>query len=123
MSSPIKRSPQKHKSDLLGGDIEEPTWSVPCNTCGEAPCKMEVYSVEVHETEDHIGLEVNDEETLNNKKRFNAYTYFTHLLYRSLGKGNRIEVPVCIVDHFKSLWPEDDKTKYTGFKDNSNESE
>ena len=53
------------------------------------------------------------EETENNQIRKQCYKVFMTLLHGSLGRGNRRELPRCIVDAIRDEYPDE---VYMGYK-------
>ena len=52
----------------------------------------------------------------NKQKRFTAYKQFTYIIEGPLGKGNRKELPSCVVNKIRETWSD---KEYTGFKASS----
>ena len=52
-------------------------------------------------------------------RRFTAYKCFVEKAFGVLGKGKRIQLPTCVESYFKKQFPEEDKTKYVGYKSKS----
>jgi hypothetical protein len=55
-------------------------------------------------------------EASNKERRFFGYKQMTFALHGHLGKGQRRELPCCVVDGIREMWPEEDR-KYTGYRD------
>ena len=90
----------------------EPSIIVPCDECGCAPCIWQENKVHI-ETDNNFLLS----DATNKQRRFYAYKQMVYALYSHLGRGNRRELPSCVVEGVRGLWPEDNKRKYIGFKD------
>ena len=86
----------------------------PCESCGSSPCVWTENKQQLL-TDNAYLLE---EKSTNKQGRFYAYKQMVYALHGHLGKGQRRELPGCVVDGVRALWPEDNKRKYTGFKDN-----
>jgi hypothetical protein len=52
----------------------------------------------------------------NKQKRFFAYKQMTFLIHGPLSKGDRQQLPECVVDGIRVAWPENDD-KYTSFRE------
>ena len=56
-----------------------------------------------------------EEDILENKKRRKAmYRLFTYLKYGHLGKGNRIPIPICVIENIRKVFPSPD-VNYMGY--------
>jgi hypothetical protein len=55
-------------------------------------------------------------EATNKQKRFFAYKQMTFMIHGPLSKGDRRQLPECVVDGIRASWPEKDDT-YTGFRE------
>jgi hypothetical protein len=51
----------------------------------------------------------------NKSKRFTAYQAYIRYRYGHLGKSNRKEIPLCVTNGIRSLWPDPD-LNYVGFR-------
>jgi hypothetical protein len=81
-----------------------------CAHCEKSPCEWYTFGkIIVQET----SILINKLE--NNKLRKKAYGIYTKHRYGTLGKGNRIEIPKCVIDHIREEWP-DKNNQYMGFK-------
>ena len=87
-----------------------------CAHCNKAPC---IWDQEV----DNIAAFTDpmmESGVPHRQIRFQVYQYMTHKEYGFLGKGNRRELPKCVVDEIHDTWPQSDG-KYTGFREASSE--
>lgn len=97
---------------------EQDTGSTRCPHCYNAPCLLDqgLYQsiVDFEQTlhdEDHTS-------TLSNKEiRFRLYRHVTSWIHGFLGKGRRIEIPVCVRGEILDIAPNDPGTAYVGFKE------
>lgn len=94
--------------------MDESSTIVTCDQCGCVPC---IWS-QNEENIQHDNSYLMGEDSTNKQRRFYAYKQMVYALYGHLGKGNRRQLPQCVVDGVRANWPEDNKRKYTGFKDN-----
>ena len=52
----------------------------------------------------------------NNERRKLCYKKFTRAIHGSLGQGNRVRLPACVVEFVRNRYPDEDHA-YMGFKD------
>ena len=98
-------------------DIEEEKMEseVVCLWCGSTPCKWITYGKDIIEGGQEMYSE--GENVENNKKRKAMYHLFTYLKYGHLGKGNRIPIPICVVEKIRETFPSPDGN-YMGYISN-----
>jgi hypothetical protein len=46
-----------------------------------------------------------EENVENNKKHNTMYCLFKYLKYGNLGKGNRIPIPICVIEKIREMFP------------------
>ena len=83
-----------------------------CALCGVIPSSLTKYSEEVEAAMDE-GQRVKGNQS---NRRFTTYKCFVENAFGVLGKGKRIPLPTCVKSYFKDQFPEEDKTKYVGYK-------
>lgn len=64
-------------------------------------------------------LRANDSSITNKEIRYHLYRQATHWIHGTLGKGNRVELPVCDRGEILDLAPEPGGS-YVGFQDTKN---
>ena len=63
-------------------------------------------------------LLVTEEKKTNASKRYEMYRQMVLLVNGGpMGKGNRMQLPECVVNGIRARYPEDAPEKYTGHKD------
>ena len=103
---------------LWWNDIEEEKMEeseVVCLRCGSTPCEWITYGKDIIEGGQEMYSEGDNVE--NNKKRKAMYHLFTYLKYGHLGKGNRIPIPICVVEKIRETFPSPDGN-YMGYISN-----
>ena len=85
-----------------------------CYDCGEDVCILDQYWTEFCALADTV-LEMDKSPK---ESRFKMYKLMSGLLHGYLGKGCRMELPVCISDAIKHQFPEPDG-KYVGYKESN----
>ena len=91
-----------------------------CDVCHTVPCfvyqfqEQVIASCEVME----ITRRCNDDvpPLTNNERRKWCYKEFTRAIYGSLGKGNRVRLPACVLEFVRNKYP-DQNHAYMGFKE------
>ena len=89
----------------------------PGGRCEECDCSPCIWS-ENKEQIQHDNSYLLSENDTNKQRRFYAYKQMVYALHGHLGKGQRRELPKCVVEGIRMLWPENNKRKYVGFKAN-----
>ena len=84
-----------------------------CVICGGTPCDWDNFKdIILSRT---MGL--NAEHGIpNNLIRKEAYKIFVMEKYGYLGENNRIKIASCVTDQIRNIFPNDDNSKYMGFK-------
>lgn len=80
-------------------------------TCGNTICLWEVNKQMIQTTNDLLLSST----ATNKEKRFYSYKQFAYILHGYLGKGHCRQLPQCVVDGVRGLYP-DEGGEYTGFK-------
>lgn len=83
-----------------------------CGFCNETPCVITgCYDMlcQLGDSKQSIGMS-------NREIRFELYREATRFLHGFLGKGNRRQLPLCVIGEIHDLYPAEKGTKYTGFK-------
>jgi hypothetical protein len=83
-----------------------------CPSCGGHPCVWD----ENKEQLMHDNVIVVGECATNDKFRFFAYKQMTYIIHGYLGKGQRRQLPECVMNGIRCAWPSEGGA-YTGFKD------
>ena len=78
--------------------------------CGSIVCLWQANQHSVQNDNDII-----NPTSTNKEKRFFSYKQFSYILHGHLGKGNRKELPKCVVEGVRALYP-DEKGQYVGYK-------
>ncbi len=91
----------------------------PCPHCERTPCLLYqgLYTLLVEQEED-IYDSNGDTHMTNKQIRFYLYRVATNWIHGVLGKGVRIELPVCVRGEILDMAPEADHV-YTGFIDSA----
>jgi hypothetical protein len=89
------------------GEEETPV----CAHCGLRMCCWTAYHAKIKGDNDLLR-----KDKPNNQRRFLAYKQFAFAIHGSLMKGDRRQLPKCVVKGIRETWP-DEKGKYTGFKE------
>jgi hypothetical protein len=108
-------SKEEHQSKISKCSSEE---GKVCSFCGEFPCIWYDYEESIVETSnDMIALAKTADgcPPKNNIVRKEGYKCFVRMHYGHLGVGNRQEIPACVLNHIRALYP-DDNGAYMGFK-------
>ena len=88
-----------------------------CFHCGRQPCIM--FSDE-YCTMVTIGEEMAEDGKSNKEIRFALYSHMSKVYHGpGLGKGNRMELPLCIVGEIRDHYPKENGTEYVGFQASS----
>ena len=45
------------------------------------------------------------------------YKLYIYNKFGHLGRGNRIQIPVCVISKIREMWPEDSNEDYMGHRD------
>ena len=53
----------------------------------------------------------------NNQKRKKCYRIFSQYVHGYLGKGVRKQLPSCVLENVRKLFPAEESEEYMGFKD------
>ena len=93
-----------------------------CELCGELPCEWITFGPTMKQRgislyfnlPDGTNVDRNGVVVPNNPLRKNLYKMFIFLKYGRLGAGQRIELPKCVYDGIKELYPSSDGV-YMGF--------
>ena len=99
-----------------------------CHICASSPCEWEEFGPDVKEQikllyfrQEEDGKEIiideNGVKVNNNIMRKHSYRFFTYLKYGHLGKGNRMNTPLCVIDEIRKLFPEEKEEDYIGFQE------
>jgi hypothetical protein len=92
-----------------------------CAHCFNSPCLLSqgLYESIVRYYEDTLcnGSEGGDDVLTSKQIRFRLYRHATSWIHGYLGRGKRIELPVCVRGEIMDLAPADPGTQYVGFKD------
>ena len=85
-----------------------------CLYCGDKPCfwismKDDIVSSTIRNVDNYLKP--------NSYFRKRAYQMYVFHKYGRLGKGNRVRVPLCVLEGVRSVWPESDANGYMGHKD------
>ena len=89
-----------------------------CKYCHEVPCFYLQREEEIGNYSEYLF----DMEDMGNKeKRFRMYRYMSQLYEGFLGKGNRKELPYCLVSEARDCFPKEKDDVYTGFKEATEE--
>ena len=83
-----------------------------CEHCGGAPCDWLVFEEEITDNISNMHMQ----ETNNTAIRKSAYKLYIYCKYGYLGKGNRMQISKCVVEHIRKKWPDHDEN-YMGFLD------
>ena len=86
-----------------------------CLRCGSTPCEWITYGKDIIEGGQEMYSE--EENVENNKKRKAMYRLFTYIKYGHLGKGNRIPIPICVIEKIREMFPSPDGN-YMGYMSN-----
>ena len=94
--------------EIFAGNIKGHT----CPECGYALCLWE-------QNQEKVRLDNNilKPTATNKQKRFCCYKQFAYIIHGHLSKGDRQQLPKCVLDGIRESWPEDSEDKYTGFKE------
>ena len=85
-----------------------------CKHCHEVPCFYLQREEEIGNYSEYLF----DTEGMGNKeRRFRMYRYMSQLYEGFLGKGNRKELPYCLVSEARDCFPKEKDDVYTGFKE------
>ena len=91
-----------------------------CSICGHSTLQCLLERKKMPELEviarDCFFVDRPIDEMTNEQKRFLLYWWWAVNVFSISGRANRQELPFCIRDKIRSMYPEDDATKYTGFK-------
>ena len=106
----MDESESKTAENLHDGEDDDDNM---CAVCGGTPCDWIVYGEEaVQDIEKEYSSEL---DTIDNRTlRHSTYKLFIYSKYGFLGKGNRIKIAPCVVDHIRQKWP-DPNGEYTGY--------
>ena len=99
-----------------GEEEEDHTSSTVCLYCGDKPCFWISYKDEMISS---TMTKVDNYLKPNSFFRKRAYQTYVLFKYGRLGKGNRVRVPLCVLEGVRSVWPETDSNNYMGHKDSS----
>ena len=102
------------------GSEEYTPISTKCEHCALVSCKWEEHKEDLA----HHGKNIRDgliqgvdPSCTNSVVRKNLYRRFVFLVYGPLGKGQRIELPECVLYGIRGLYPEESESCYMGFKE------
>lgn len=84
-----------------------------CNLCDSDPC---TWTDICEEVVDHVEGQRNTVQDQNNLLRKYGYQKAVEILYGVLGRGNRVQLPKCVVNGIRNKYP-DDNGEYMGYKD------
>ncbi|KAI0560203.1 hypothetical protein FGB62_121g018 [Gracilaria domingensis] len=87
---------------------------VACRRCGRTPCYWVQFGSYVVETISEK-FPIADS-SQNNEARKCAYKNYIYERYGFMGKGNRIQIPHCVLEGIRSMWPDAAGT-YMGYRD------
>ena len=93
-----------------GEDPLSHLWS--CQHCGKSPCDWATIHPDIIQYAHQ--LQTDDEGMLNSARRFRLYRKATFLIHGHLGRGERRELPKCVVDEIHAWYPGE---QYTGFRE------
>ena len=121
-----KRRPSEMSQDVrnhfflrnTNDNFSEDSEAIVCPDCSGKPCDWTRYG---HEIVAFVKdkCEVQDETPLTNKnKRFLSYVAYSAWKHGFLGRNNRVKVPVCVEEGFRSFYPTEDGS-YVGFRPSS----
>jgi hypothetical protein len=82
-----------------------------CVHCGLKVCCWMAYNEKIKKDNDLLR-----HNRPNNEKRFLAYKQFAFAIHGTLMKGDRRQLPKCVVQGIREAWP-DKQGKYTGFRE------
>lgn len=87
-----------------------PSKQLVCKRCNSCPCVWDVHRQQVL-------LEIENNQPSSDKAcRFKCYRLFSRALRGVLGVGERMQLPDCVVDGVRSVYP-DKNSEYVGFRD------
>ncbi len=81
-----------------------------CLLCNHDPCHRIVYADQIRW---HVSAISSD--TSPNVAHRSLYEVYTHAVYGTLGHGNHVDLPACIVSYIRELFPDPDG-EYMGYK-------
>ena len=84
-----------------------------CNHCREVSCVWEDIGDEV---KDYMRSKLDEGVVGNNVLRKHGYQKSISLIHGFLGKGNRVQLPHCVVTGIRNEYP-DKKEVYQGYKE------
>lgn len=96
----------------------KPDEDAPCVYCNFSPC---ILDQGLYDLLSEGGLSNDDGHDdinyINKQIRYDMYRKASHFIYGSLGKGNRKQLPHCVVAEIHDFAPEDVKENYVGFQE------
>ena len=109
----IDKETEQKIAHVLGQDyVPEP-----CHLCQVTPCLLDQGLYEALEKEYEYVMECDTENVITNKEvHFKLYRTATRWIHGYLGRGNRRQLPACVVGEIKDLASEAGGA-YTGFID------
>ncbi len=91
-----------------------------CKVCNEEPCFCYQFQDQVIAACEFMEFERGSDNAsppmTNNERRKLCYREFTRAIHGSLGVGNRVQLPACVVQFVRDKYP-DENNSYMGFKD------
>jgi hypothetical protein len=92
--------------------------TIMCAVCGGTHCDWIVYEDEII-SEVELMYDKDPQKGQGNTEnrciRKSAYRYYIYEKHGFLGKGNRIQIPSCVLDRIRVKWPESDGN-YMGYR-------
>ena len=85
-----------------------------CLHCGDKPCFWTSYKNDIISSTMTM---IDNYLKPNSFFRKKAYQRYVLYKYGRLGKGNRVKIPLCVLEGVRSVWPETDSDNYMGHKD------
>ena len=93
-------------------------WENVCGTCQMNPCEIFQHLPYLHEIATHLKAQGEPNRTI----RYKLYRRLSNKLHGTLGRGNRVELPACLVEFIRQNFPnEDNNEPYVGFIQNSDD--
>ena len=99
---------------LFQNEIQEKLQDELCEKCEFAPCIWEQYGVSI--VAECQNIHAHEPTVTNSQYRKTCYQKFSRCVHGYLGKGNRRELPECVLCNIREMFPNKEDEKYMGFK-------